>query len=179
MIIKYWAKQRKITNNNPFVISSYAVTLMVINYLQCIKPPLLPCLQEIEKKSNMINGYNCYFYNDLNKLKKFGSSNKTTVGELLLGFYFYFSQIFDWYSSVISVRTGRCLTKSEKKWTARKEGSKDFFFFTIEDPFDIDNNLGKQVSGEKLKFIQNEFERAYKLLSEKKSLDVILELKTA
>ncbi len=44
MFIKHWAKQVKIIGAAYGYLSSYALTLMVISFLQSTNPPVLPCL---------------------------------------------------------------------------------------------------------------------------------------
>ena len=46
MFLKHWAKQVDIIGAAYGYLSSYALTLMVISFLQSRSPPVLPCLQE-------------------------------------------------------------------------------------------------------------------------------------
>jgi DNA polymerase sigma len=46
MFIKHWAKQVDIIGAAYGYLSSYALTLMIISFLQSRSPPVLPCLQE-------------------------------------------------------------------------------------------------------------------------------------
>lgn len=46
MFLKHWAKQVDIIGAAYGYLSSYALTLMVIAFLQSTSPPVLPCLQE-------------------------------------------------------------------------------------------------------------------------------------
>ena len=44
--LKHWAKRVKIIGASNGYLSSYALTLMIIAFLQNRSPPVLPCLQE-------------------------------------------------------------------------------------------------------------------------------------
>ena len=46
MFLKYWAKKVDIIGAAYGYLSSYALTLMLIAFLQSRSPPVLPCLQE-------------------------------------------------------------------------------------------------------------------------------------
>jgi DNA polymerase sigma len=118
LLIKHWAKSRKINDPYRGTLSSYAYVMLVIHFLQVQQPPVLPNLQALgrteSKTDNMINGYDCYFYSDWRSVKP--STNQSTLGELLLGFFFYFSREFDYHDHVISIRKGGLLKKADKNW---------------------------------------------------------------
>lgn len=46
LFLKYWSKQVGIIGAAFGFLSSYALTLMLIAFLQSTSPPVLPCLQE-------------------------------------------------------------------------------------------------------------------------------------
>lgn len=78
------------------------------------------------------------------------------LGELLLEF-FEFLSTFDFENNVINIRTPNLLTKQEKNWQE--------FKVAIEDPFEIDHNLGKKVSRIGWVIIQREVKRALSILT--------------
>lgn len=140
LIIKYWAKRRQI--NEPFcgTLSSYGYILMVIHFLQQREPPILPCLQQIYNPEKpyipfIVDSFDCYYYDKIDKLINFGNHNKETLGQLLASFFQFYATKFDWDNWVISIRTGKFLTKTEKDWTKKIEknnSSKSNFYLTIE-----------------------------------------------
>ena len=67
-------------------------------------------------------------------------SNKESVGELWLGFLRFFTEEFNCKTQVVCIRQHKPLTRFEKMWTNSARG------FAIEDPFDLDHNLGSGVS---------------------------------
>jgi len=178
-LVKYWAKQRLINEPYTGTLSSYAYILLVINFLQQRNPPIMPCLQHlVDPEDNRptvieVDGYNCYYYTKVDRLRDFGKANKETIGELFAAFFRLYAVEFNWQHSVVSVRTAGFLTKAEKEWTKKSGTNRDHFFFAIEDPFEITHNLGRIVDRESLKILRYEFRRAYKLVCKNADLSLI------
>lgn len=84
------------------------------------------------------------------------------MAELLCQFFHYYTNEFDVRNAVVSVRTGKLLTKHEKGWDSKF--SRDNMLFTIEDPFETTHNLGRLVDKEGLHMIMSECRRACILL---------------
>jgi len=166
-ILKYWAKRRAINEPYQGTLSSYALLLMLINFLQLRNPPILPCLQQMKDENEpnleqIICGFDCSYYTKTEKLQGFGQPNKETLGDLLAAFFRFYAHEFDYKNSVISVRTGGLLTKAEKQWV--KPQNKDNCWFTLEDPLEVSHNLGRVVDRHTLRTIRFEFMRAYRVL---------------
>ena len=126
-------------------LSSYAYILMLIYYLQQVQPPVVPVLQELhdgpDKPVNTIDGWNAWFFSDLEKLFTVwpgANRNQMSVGELWLGFLKFYAGEFDDARLVVSTRMGRQLSKFEKMWNSP--------CIAIEDPFDLNHNLGAGIS---------------------------------
>jgi terminal uridylyltransferase len=111
-------------------------------------PPVLPCLQELNKhnltkdETNVVvDNWNCWFHRDLSILSsvwpEFGR-NEQSVGELWLGFLRYYTENFDWNNNVVSIRSNGELTRKAKNWNKHK--------MAIEDPFELSHNLAAGVS---------------------------------
>ena len=71
--MKFFAKLCDIGDASRGSLSSYAYTLMVIHFLQQIKPPIVPVLQELYDHSkpqpvNKIDGWNAWFFDNITKL---------------------------------------------------------------------------------------------------------------
>ena len=92
MAVKWWAKKNDINEPRFMTLSSYTLTLMVINYLQCgVSPPVLPCLQE--EYPQIFNTSRSIFdleYDDKTILT-FKSKNKQSVGSLFQDFFGYYT----------------------------------------------------------------------------------------
>ena len=94
--------------------------------------------------SNTVDGWNAWYYSDLDRLNHAWSrhptkpgrvgANRTSVTELWIGFLSYYAYDFDDKNLVVSVRTTSKLTKFEKMWNLPT--------IAIEDPFDLGHNLG-------------------------------------
>uniref|UniRef100_A0A8C2Q7S4 Terminal uridylyl transferase 4 n=1 Tax=Cyprinus carpio TaxID=7962 RepID=A0A8C2Q7S4_CYPCA len=143
--MKVFAKRCDIGDASRGSLSSYAYILMVLYFLQQRQPPVIPVLQEIFDGSTvpqrMVDGWNAFFFDDLDELRRRLPElhqNKETVGELWLGLLRFYTEEFDFKEYVISIRQRKRLTTFEKQWTSK--------CIAIEDPFDLNHNLGAGVS---------------------------------
>ncbi|KAF9153122.1 hypothetical protein BG015_004025 [Linnemannia schmuckeri] len=214
VIIKIWAKRRKI--NNPYTgsLSSYAYVLLVIHVLQ--RQGVLPNLQTIVAANGKVpfwdcQGFNRYFFEDIPNLSHYWQptpeSQRQSIGELLYEFFRYYASEFRYANHVVSIRSGGLLTKEAKEWTKdhtqppplqqqqqqqqqtlvplseapandteqaqsapaadSKPVVKNRYLFCIEDPFELNHNVGRPVDRYSLFTIRGEFMRAAKILSRK------------
>ncbi|KAF9191202.1 hypothetical protein BGZ51_007653 [Haplosporangium sp. Z 767] len=204
VIVKMWAKRRKI--NNPYTgsLSSYAYALLVIHVLQ--RRGVLPNLQSIVAGNGNIpfwdcQGFNRYFFEDIPNLARYWQPTPEalgqTVGELLYEFFRYYASEFRYANQVVSIRSGGLMTKEAKEWskehtqthqqqsfqTQQQQQSEDTaqtqipspsdgkpivknrYLYCIEDPFELDHNVGRPVDRYSLFTIRGEFMRAAKILS--------------
>ncbi|XP_061673530.1 terminal uridylyltransferase 7 [Syngnathoides biaculeatus] len=155
-VMKVFAKMCDIGDASRGSLSSYAYTLMVLFFLQQRDPPLLPVLQELydgdKKPEVLVDGWNVYFYDDLKTLPsrwpEFGK-NTETVGELWLGLLQFYTEDFDFKEHVVCTRQKARLTTFNKQWTSK--------YIVIEDPFDLNHNLGAGLSRKMTNFIMKAF----------------------
>ena len=61
----------------------------------------------------------CDYFDDVEQLRGCGSANNESLGELVWAFFERWAWKHDYNNSVVSVRTGGFLTKSQKEWTRR------------------------------------------------------------
>ncbi|XP_031685409.1 terminal uridylyltransferase 7 isoform X2 [Oncorhynchus kisutch] len=153
-VTKVFAKLCDIGDASRGSLSSYGFTLMVLFYLQQRNPPVIPVLQEIydeEKKPEvLVDGWNVYFYDDLDKLpERWQQKNLESVGALWLGLLQFYTETFDFREHVISIRQSAALTTFNKQWTSK--------YIVIEDPFDLNHNLGAGLSRRMTNFIMKAF----------------------
>uniref|UniRef100_A0A673WTZ1 Terminal uridylyltransferase 7-like n=1 Tax=Salmo trutta TaxID=8032 RepID=A0A673WTZ1_SALTR len=150
-VTKVFAKLCDIGDASRGSLSSYGFTLMVLFYLQQRNPPVIPVLQEIydqeEKPEVLVDGWNVYFYDDLDKLR--WPRNVESVGALWLGLLQFYTETFDFREHVISIRQSAALTTFNKQWTSK--------YIVIEDPFDLNHNLGAGLSRRMTNFIMKAF----------------------
>uniref|UniRef100_A0A8D3D3U4 CCHC-type domain-containing protein n=1 Tax=Scophthalmus maximus TaxID=52904 RepID=A0A8D3D3U4_SCOMX len=143
-------------------LSSYAYILMVLYFLQQRQPAVIPVLQEIfdgkTVPERMVDGWNAFFFDNLEDLRRRLSElqpNTESVGELWLGLLRFYTEEFDFKEHVISIRQRKRLTTFEKQWTSK--------CIAIEDPFDLNHNLGAGVSRKMTNFIMKAFINGRKL----------------
>ncbi|KAH9499941.1 Terminal uridylyltransferase 4 [Bulinus truncatus] len=136
-------------------LSSYAYILMMLYYLQQVKPPVIPVLQELyvgKRPTLVIEGSEAWFMDDssqLNKLWPHKGENKLSVAELWLGFLRFYVEDFQYKKLVISIRQLAPLTRFEKLWNGA--------CLAIEDPFDLNHNLGSGLTRKMTNFIFKTF----------------------
>uniref|UniRef100_T1JHR9 CCHC-type domain-containing protein n=1 Tax=Strigamia maritima TaxID=126957 RepID=T1JHR9_STRMM len=145
-VMKVFAKLCNIGDASRGSLSSYAYILMVIYFLQQRDPPVIPVLQELYDKSKMqpkrmVDGWNAWFYDDKESLSEIWphiGKNTETVAQLWLGLLRFYTENFSFQELVVSIRQYKPLTRFEKLWNSK--------CIAIEDPFDLQHNLGAGVS---------------------------------
>ncbi|XP_061134828.1 terminal uridylyltransferase 7 isoform X2 [Syngnathus typhle] len=155
-VMKVFAKICDIGDASRGSLSSYAYTLMVLFFLQQREPPLIPVLQELydgDKKPEVLaDGWNVYFFEDLKALPsrwpQYGK-NTESVGQLWLGLLRFYTEDFDFKEHVVCTRQKARLTTFNKQWTSK--------YIVIEDPFDLNHNLGAGLSRKMTNFIMKAF----------------------
>lgn len=130
LLIKLWAKRRCINETYRGTLSSYAYVLLLINFLQCRTPAILPCLQKMKQGAcvgpdergmvrtaytNDVPPRACNVYFD-RTVTSYPSENTESVVELLIGFMHYFAYTFKYSEEVVSPRSGRVISRRAKKW---------------------------------------------------------------
>uniref|UniRef100_A0AAX7VWN7 Terminal uridylyl transferase 4 n=1 Tax=Astatotilapia calliptera TaxID=8154 RepID=A0AAX7VWN7_ASTCA len=159
--MKVFAKRCDIGDASRGSLSSYAYILMVLYFLQQRQPPVIPVLQEIfdgnTVPQRLVDGWNAFFFDDLEDLVTLPklTLNTESVGELWLGLLRFYTEEFDFKEHVISIRQRKRLTTFEKQWTSK--------CIAIEDPFDLNHNLGAGVSRKMTNFIMKAFINGRKL----------------
>ena len=156
--LKYWAKINNL--HGPNYLPSYALLFMIIHFLQkIVEPKVLPNLQKIPKIDNYKNIYepeekiyeyyqgydtattNLNFETNPKKIKEYMSEinnnrfNEETVTNLLVKFFEYYSYCYDSNQKISIHKDLRESIKTED----------DNIAYSIDDPFDIMNNPGKNL----------------------------------
>ena len=160
LYIKHWAKINKIHGAPDNYLSSYALLLMLIHFLQkIVEPRVLPNLQKVDITQENIYEYNyngeciktnIYYEEDLNKIKDFmnkinkGQENKESSVNLLVKFFEYYSYYFN---SEQKISINKDLNESIKS-------NSDNIPFSIEDPFDKYHNPGKSMTNNSIQCIK-------------------------
>ncbi|EUC48169.1 hypothetical protein COCMIDRAFT_2956 [Bipolaris oryzae ATCC 44560] len=179
MIIKYWTK-RRILNDAGIggTISSYTWICMILNFLQTRDPPVLPNLHELPQRArDGATGQPSLssFADDVGKLRGFGENNRESLGQLLFHFFRLYGHEVDYEKETISVRQGKRIPREEKGWHpggGQKEGVNRL---CVEEPFNIDRNLGNSADDYAWRGIHLEIRRAFDLLADGQQLDKVCE----
>lgn len=165
MIIKYWTR-RRIVNDAAFggTLSSYTWICMIIVFLQLRDPPVVPALhQRQHQKLPTKDGHKTEFADDINKLRGYGDKNKSSLGELLFQFFRFYAHEFDYDKWVLSVRLGKMISKTEKKWHLAMNN-----MLCVEEPFNTARNLGNTADDTSFRGLHIELRRAFDLIAEGK-----------
>ncbi|KYO20715.1 terminal uridylyltransferase 7 isoform X1 [Alligator mississippiensis] len=154
--MKVFTKMCDIGDASRGSLSSYAYTLMVLYFLQQRNPPVIPVLQEIysepKKPEILVDGWNVYFFDRIEELPAVWPDyhkNTESVGQLWLGLLRFYTEEFDFKEHVICIRRKSLLTTFKKQWTSK--------YIVIEDPFDLNHNLGAGLSRKMTNFIMKAF----------------------
>ncbi|VFQ94656.1 unnamed protein product [Cuscuta campestris] len=162
-IVKHWAKSRGVNETYRGTLSSYAYVLMCIHLLQQRRPAILPCLQGMKVTYyNAVDNVECAYFDKVEELIGFGAGNRESLAHLVRAFFTYWAYCHDYANDVISVRTGRILSKRTKDWT-RRVGN-DRHLICIEDPFEVSHDLGRVVDKFSIRVLREEFERAAEIM---------------
>lgn len=138
---------------------------MVINYLQMRSPPILPIISLVDTDGISKKD----FETDVERFRDFGHSNGETIGELLFQFYRYYGYEIDYETAVVSVRSGKLLSKKDKKWHFTTNNR-----LCVEEPFNIERNLGNTADDTAFRGIHMEIRQAFSRVAEVKDISLIV-----
>ncbi|XP_069794791.1 terminal uridylyltransferase 4-like isoform X3 [Narcine bancroftii] len=147
-----------LAQHNTRMLATYAAIDPRVKYLGYTMKVFAKIFDGQEVPQRIVDGWNAFFFDDIEELKKrlpeLGK-NKESVGELWLGLLRFYTEEFDFKEYVISIRQKKLLTTFEKQWTSK--------CIAIEDPFDLNHNLGAGVSRKMTNFIMKAFINGRKL----------------
>ncbi|XP_055513235.1 speckle targeted PIP5K1A-regulated poly(A) polymerase [Leucoraja erinacea] len=148
--IRHWAKLKHLAGN-PFgggsLMNNYAVTLLVVFFLQNRTPPILPTVNHLKEHAGeedqcIIDGWDCSFPSDRSKIEV--DTNTETLCVLLAEFYKFYAE-FDYAGTVISLKDGKVHVvtdfigpDSDKKIRLGP--------INIQDPFELSHNVSGNIN---------------------------------
>ena len=167
--IKNWSKCTGLNNSSCGWLCTYAFHVMWLHFLlregvvEYVSPesiPENPLLLPVAPQYNP-----CYLPNEL-----WGK-----MGRLLQNFFHYFANDFSWDSHVITINRKKSTMKEFLKWgsDAGQSGSRKKslqYYVAIEDPYEVDFNLGRHMSWQRYSFMKEKFVEASNELGTKDPL---------
>ena len=109
------------------------------------------------------DGTRSEFADDLDRLRGFGAKNKDSLASLLFHFFRFYAHEFDYDKYALSIRLGKLLTKTEKKWHLGTNN-----MLCIEEPFNIIRNLGNTADDTSFRGLHIELRRAFDKIADGK-----------
>jgi len=172
LAIKYWAMCRDVSDAPSGTLSSYSWSILGIQSMQMISPPLVANVQA-GKKRNVLHvegvDYDVTIHpNPKSLLKKL---NQQSLGEIVANFFETFAN-WNWESDICSIRNGDALSREEKGWLEQDPTAIDIITngdsmrvgkhsLTIEDPFDLKRDLSTVLRAEGIMDIKEEILRMW------------------
>ncbi|XP_046400117.1 poly(A) RNA polymerase gld-2 homolog A-like isoform X2 [Ischnura elegans] len=176
LVVKLWAHKHNINDAKNMTISSYSLTLMVINFLQCgVSPPVLPCLHSmyLGKFSPHLD---LHRINLMEEMAPYNSENTMALGELFLGFLRYYSLDFDFTQEAVSVRlAARISIEDCRRVRSYKNDPHQWKFLCIEEPFDLTNTARSVYDKDVFERVKHVFRSSYLKLKDHKTIDCLFE----
>jgi len=160
-------------------ISNYALTMMIIVYLQQLEKPLLHPLhvlqQFIEGEPELVDGWNFSFCADISKLPPL-PVNKQGLFELFLGFFKFYSEV-DLKSKFLSPFLGKIIDRSILKDSlpAEYSGRPEFLgpegllldkLICLQDPFELTFNMCRNLPERGYRTLVSLFNQMFKACSQ-------------
>eukprot|EP00759_Apiculatamorpha_spiralis_P041487 PhF_6_TR40169/c0_g1_i2/m.59521 len=167
VVLKQWSKTWGINNSFMGFLTSYAVNIMWIYFLvrrgvvPYVSPDTISPDPSIAKREPQ--------YIPLVPLSE-ENANPQKMGELMVDFFKYYANEFDWANHVVSLNRPEITLKSALGWLPENEvklsrASKNVRYeMCIEDPYETNLNLGRHLGICKSRKIKSEFIRAFQSL---------------
>ncbi|KAI5278065.1 Speckle Targeted Pip5K1A-Regulated Poly(A) polymerase [Manis pentadactyla] len=153
--VRCWAQGRGLSGSGP-LLNNYALTLLVIYFLQTRDPPVLPTVSQLTQKAGEgeqveVDGWDCSFPRDASGLEP--SINKEPLSSLLAQFFSSIS-CWDLRGSLLSLREGQALPVAgglpSNLWEGLRLGP-----MNLQDPFDLSHNVAANVTSRVAGRLQN------------------------
>ncbi|XP_057365194.1 speckle targeted PIP5K1A-regulated poly(A) polymerase-like [Daphnia carinata] len=156
--LKFWAKSHRLISSPESSLSSYALTLMAVYYLQQIDPPLIPNVESLQSAVSVEERMSCNGWNISYKVPSVTESvniaSQITIIDLLIGFFRYYRNL-NASEMVVCPLQGKLVPKIEFKDSAISakeelpcnDENRDLrpplklSLLTVQDPFELDFNV--------------------------------------
>lgn len=173
MMLKFWMKKQNLIGSS--TITSYALTMLVIFYLQRLDKPILPTVELLRQACPLphyVASWDVSFSTDRSLLPPV--HNCQSLLDLMTGFFVEYST-FEFGLYVICPFNGKLFTKLQFKSFSKKEKESSFNlekFMCLQDPFKLNHNITQNVNNKVRHNFQQACATAVKLcLEESKRCD--------
>lgn len=175
--IKAWASRNNINDAHKKTMSSYTLVLMLIHYLQTRPKPVLPCLHKLMPLHFQTDTDVKELQVPLKSVPEFKTENDQPIGELFLGFLYYYGYEFNYESDVISIRQGTIMNKeTAKEFRSSKNNTWQWRYICCEEPFDRTNTARSVIDFQSFSLIHTVFRTSYQSLKQHNNLLSILRI---
>ncbi|CAK1580771.1 unnamed protein product [Parnassius mnemosyne] len=151
-VTKLWARAHRINDARRRTLSSYALTLMVIHFLQCGTSPAVLPRSGVALAAAGAGGAGA--------AAERRAPNRATLAELFLHMLKYYAD-FPYDQMAVSVRMGRRVPLVE----CRAHDPHQWKLLCVEEPFDLTNTAHSVYDPETFEKIVNTFKESYKRLA--------------
>ncbi|KAK1929972.1 Poly(A) RNA polymerase cid11 [Phytophthora citrophthora] len=179
--VKFWAKQRGISDSASGCLSSYSFVLMSIYYLQRVK--VLPNLQEaqlvqLSKSKTKYYQQDGISFCEKQEIARLYLKNTTLEGgaldkslsALVLGFFQFYATQFDCVNHVVAIRSPFTSVKKVEQWGTKAKTWR----LSIQDPIQTSRDVGGVLHFSGQQKLTYELRRAFELLEDGESyLDAV------
>lgn len=166
--IKQIGKQHGIISASTGFLSSYALTMMLIVFLQDVtSPTILPRLQQSPLATiHTIDGYDCSF--DFDTIyTSYGADNTRSAGQLLVDFLYFYGFVFDYANQEVYPSFGKIQDRSiTPPPRSRTDSRPKEWPICIVDPFITDRNVAGNCGKGNVAKIRACFQASYYALKE-------------
>lgn len=170
LAVRQIAKGHEILSGGTGFLSSFALTMMLIVFLQDkVSPPILPRLQQQERgrmEERKIDGYICSFDHNWDRYRTFSSGNNESVAMLLVGFCRFYGFHFNYAMQEVNPCMGviKCRTLGPPAHS-KQDKSPKVWPICIKDPFITGRNVAGNCRSNDVAAIQMCFRDAFRALS--------------
>ncbi|KAF9910465.1 hypothetical protein EC991_006520 [Linnemannia zychae] len=171
--IRQIAKKNEILSGSTGYLSSYALTMMIIVFLQNVtSPAILPPLQQ-QLPHRMtdceVDGYDCSFDRNWSNHRTYGSDNPKCAGQLLIDFCYYYGYTFNYATKEINTCLGTIRNRSvTPPARSRRDSRPREWPICILDPFITGRNVAGNCQKNAVDVIQACFRSTYEALKDGK-----------
>lgn len=167
-LVKEWAKKHELVGTADGCLNSYAYMLLVVFFLQQVQPPVVQNLQAMDCESVPVSDrkwggediWETKFLVDVDSIPK--SQNQMSIGELLVGFFRFYTREFNWRQHAVCMRLQKPGQNVDKYSLSLPTNEEQWY---LEDPFDLKHNLAGKCSRAGKKRIVDEMHNALNVLT--------------